>query len=257
MFDPPHLALRAPVSRGTQGNLSVRLEGLRLLTGTARVCKARWTRRPVITDLEDTSSSGDGALPRTAMIFSSTSPPRHRAICHAHPPIATGFRPPVCLDKTMLRNCRLARYVLWLSTPHQARPGLANPSLDCASPRRHPHGNQVWSGWPRSSPLPLPNGTVEQFAKTTLVTELLGHQTLLPTATSNTSRSRARYGVRFRRAATKRDPLHARLLNPLSRLQNPSGASCPSVRPPTLTHPLARLKIYVDLRNHSPMPRAH
>jgi len=42
--------------------------------------------------------------------------------------------------------------------------------------------------------------------------------------------ARARYGVTFPPARTKRDPLHARLLNPLSVCRRlPSGASCPSV----------------------------
>jgi L-fuculose-phosphate aldolase len=77
-----------------EGNLSVRLDENRILVTPAGVCKGRLTPQDLlITDLNGVMISGTGR-PSSEMrlhLLYYHSRPDVGAICHAHPPTATGF----------------------------------------------------------------------------------------------------------------------------------------------------------------------
>jgi len=78
----------------SEGNLSVRLDAVRILVTPAGVCKG-WLSPDdlVITDLEGTVLSGTGH-PSSEMqmhLLYYRLRPDVRSVCHAHPPTATGF----------------------------------------------------------------------------------------------------------------------------------------------------------------------
>ena len=131
------------------------------------------------------------------------------AVCHAHPAIATGFAAAGrALDKAMLPEI----VVLLGSVPlaEYATPGT--PGLSESLARFMPHydailmanhgvvtaGTDLLNAFGRME-------TVEQFAKTTLVTELLGQQTLLSDReVEKLLEARARCGVTFPPGSHKR-----------------------------------------------------
>src|SRR5260370_38366047 len=90
----------------TDGNISVRLEGSRVLTTPTCLGKGMMTPDDlVITDLEGRRLSGtrppSTELAMHLLIYRLR--PDVYAICHAHPPIATGFAAAgVPLDKAIL-----------------------------------------------------------------------------------------------------------------------------------------------------------
>ena len=77
-----------------EGNVSVRLDSNRILVTPARTCKGRLTPADlVVTDLDGAVICGDG-IPSSEMqmhVLYYRSRPDVQAICHAHPPTATGF----------------------------------------------------------------------------------------------------------------------------------------------------------------------
>ena len=182
---------------GTQGNLSVRLGRSQLLTTPRGVCKGRMVPEDlVITDFEGHQLSG-GCSPSSELamhLLFYRLRPDVGAICHAHPPIATGFAAAGrALDKALLPEI----IVLLGSVPlaEYATPGT--PGLSASLARFVPHHDAILManhGVVTAGPDLLTAfcrmETVEQFAKTTVVTELLGHQTLLSDRdVRNTSRS--------------------------------------------------------------------
>jgi L-fuculose-phosphate aldolase len=192
-------------SVGTQGNLSVRLEGLRLLTTPCGVCKGQMAPEDlVITDLEGHQLSG-GRSPSSELamhLLFYRLRPDIGAICHAHPPIATGFAAAGrALDKAMLPE--IVVLLGYVPLAEYATPGT--PGLSESLARFVPHHDAILManhGVVTAGPDLLTAfcrmETVEQFAKTTLVTELLGHQTLLSDRDVETLlEARARYGVTF------------------------------------------------------------
>lgn len=78
----------------SEGNLSVRLDADRILVTPAGACKGRLlSDHLMITDLEGKVISGTGA-PSSELQMHLTYyrlRPEVRAVCHAHPPTATGF----------------------------------------------------------------------------------------------------------------------------------------------------------------------
>ena len=192
-------------SVGTQGNLSVRLEGSQLLTTPCGVCKGRMAPEDlVITDLEGHQlSSGCSPSSELAMhLLFYRLRPDVGAICHAHPPIATGFAAAGrALDKALLPE--IVVLLGWVPLAEYATPGT--PGLSASLARFVPHHDAILManhGVVTAGPDLLTAfcrmETVEQFAKTTLVTELLGHQTLLSDRDVETLlEARARYGVTF------------------------------------------------------------
>ena len=187
----------------TEGNLSVRLTDGRILTTPSGVCKGRMQPEDlVVTDGQGCKISGGGSpsseIAMHLLIYRAR--PDAGAICHAHPPIATGFaaagRP---LDKAMLPEIivalgqvPLARY----ATP--GTPDLCNalaplvPHHDAILMANHGAvtcGPDLLTAFQRME-------AVEQFAKITLVTELLGRQNLLSEEDVATLlEARSRYGI--------------------------------------------------------------
>lgn len=187
----------------TEGNLSVRLADGRVLTTPAGVCKGRMQPTDlVITDANGRKLSG-GASPSSEVamhILIYRMRPDVGAVCHAHPPIATGFAAAGRgLDKAILPEIivtlgqvPLARY----ATP--GTPDLCNsleplvPHHDAILMANHGAvtcGQDLLTAFQRME-------AVEQFAKITLVTELLGRQSLLSEEDVATLlEARARYGI--------------------------------------------------------------
>src|SRR5260370_8388255 len=116
----------------TEGNLSVRLTDGRILTTPSGVCKGRMQLEDlVVTDGQGCKISGGGSpsseIAMHLLIYRAR--PDAGAICHAHPPIATGFaaagRP---LDKAMLPEIIVALGQLPLARyPTPGTPDLFNP----------------------------------------------------------------------------------------------------------------------------------
>src|SRR5580704_8466478 len=78
----------------SEGNLSVRLDADRVLVTPAGACKGRLLPHElIITDLEGTVVAGSGQPSselQMHLLFYRLRP-LVRAVCHAHPPTATGF----------------------------------------------------------------------------------------------------------------------------------------------------------------------
>lgn len=188
---------------GTEGNLSVRLDAERVLTTPCGACKGRMAPEDlVITDLEGRRLAGDCSPSSELSMHLLFYRLRFdvRAICHAHPPIATGFAAAGrALDKAMLPEIVVS--LGYIPLAQYATPGT--PDLSAALEPFVPHHDAILManhGVVVSGPDLLTAfcrmEAVEQFAKTTLVTELLGRQTLLSDRDVETLlEARARYGV--------------------------------------------------------------
>lgn len=188
---------------GTEGNLSVRLDDNRILTTPCGACKGRMAPKDlVITDLDGRKLEGDRSPSSELSMHLLFYRLRDdvRAICHAHPPIATGFAAAGrALDKAMLPEIVVS--LGYIPLAKYATPGT--PDLSAALAPFVPHHDAILManhGVVVSGPDLLTAfcrmEAVEQFAKTTLVTELLGRQTLLSDSDVETlMEARARYGV--------------------------------------------------------------
>jgi L-fuculose-phosphate aldolase len=188
---------------GTEGNLSIRLDTARILTTPCGACKGRMVPEDlVITDLEGRRLAGgyspSSELSMHLLFYRLRSDVR--AICHAHPPIATGFAAAGrALDKAMLPEIVVS--LGYIPLAQYATPGT--PDLSAALAPFVPRHDAILManhGVVVSGPDLLTAfcrmEAVEQFAKTTLVTELLGRQTLLSDSDVETLlEARARYGV--------------------------------------------------------------
>lgn len=78
----------------SEGNLSVRLNANRILVTPAGACKGRlFSDHLMITDLEGAvvSGAGDPSSELQMHLLYYRLRPEVRAVCHAHPPTATGF----------------------------------------------------------------------------------------------------------------------------------------------------------------------
>ena len=140
--------------------------------------------------------------------------PDVRAICHAHPPVATGFaaagRP---LNLALLPEViiglgcvPLADYGL-PGTPALTEPLLPYiPKYDAIMMGNHgavSYGEDVYKAFFRME-------TVEHFARISLVAELLGGPTVLPKAeVDKLFDSRTRYGIKARAGAEPGCPVYA------------------------------------------------
>jgi L-fuculose-phosphate aldolase len=184
------LAGRSLYERGfavsTEGNLSVRLTDGRILTTPSGVCKGHMQPDDlVITDGEGRKLSGGGSpSSEIAMhLFIYRVRPDAGAICHTHPPIATGFAVAGrALDKAVLPEIVVALGQVPLA-PY-ATPGtldLCNslaplvPHHDAILMANHgavTFGRDLLSAFQCMD-------AVELFAKITLVTELLGRQNFI------------------------------------------------------------------------------
>jgi L-fuculose-phosphate aldolase len=187
----------------TDGNLSVRLGLDRILT--TPTCMSKGMISPedlVVTDLEGRQLSGSRkASSEIAMhLLIYRLRPDVNAICHAHPPIATGFAAAgMALDKPIL--CELVIGLGQVPLARYGTPGTRELS-DAIEPYVHEHdavlmaNHGVVTYGPDLLTAFLRLETTEHFAHVALVTELLGKQKLLSSAeVEKLVTARARYAA--------------------------------------------------------------
>lgn len=170
----------------TDGNLSVRLDPNRILISPSNHCKGML--RPdalAITDLKGKMLVGragpSSEIGMHLAIFQRR--PDVNAICHAHPPTATGFAAAgKALDKPLLTEVIATLGAVPLAG--YAMPGT-HEVADALSPLIDKHdaillsNHGVVTYGPDLLTAFFRMETVEQLAKITLVTEMLGKQSLL------------------------------------------------------------------------------
>jgi L-fuculose-phosphate aldolase len=170
----------------TDGNLSLRIDENRVLTSPTGVSKGMLDPADlVVTDLDGNRLEGRFApsseLQMHLAIYRQR--PDVRAICHAHPPVATGFAAAgMVLDKALLAECILD--LEFIPVAPYATPGTVDLA-DTLKPLIAQHnaillanhgvvtfGPDLLSAFFRME-------TTEHIARVTLVTQLLGRQVLL------------------------------------------------------------------------------
>jgi L-fuculose-phosphate aldolase len=186
----------------TDGNISVRLDSSRILTSPTAICKGMMSADDlVITDLKGNRLSGrrspSSELAMHLLIYRRR--PDINAVCHAHPPVATGY----AAARIPLNRAIISEVVLSLGcipvAPY-ATPGTpeltdalaplvqGNDALLMANHGVVTYGPDLLSAFFRME-------TVEHFAQVSLVTELLGKQALLSGSdVEKLLAARARYG---------------------------------------------------------------
>ncbi len=187
----------------TDGNISLRLDPHRILT--TPTCVNKGLMEPddlIITGLDGNKLSGERApsseLGMHLLIYRCR--PDIHAVCHAHPPVASGFAAAgVSLNKALL--CEAVFSLGTIPVAPYAMPGT--PALSAAlEPFVHGHdailmgnhgvvayGTDLFTAFGRME-------AVEHIARVTLVTELLGKQNLLSAAdVSQLLALRARAGI--------------------------------------------------------------
>jgi L-fuculose-phosphate aldolase len=187
----------------TDGNISVRLGPRRVLTSPTAVNKGMMSPDDlVVTDLEGKKLSGrrnpSSELAMHLLIYKRR--PDVNAVCHAHPPVATGYAAAgLPLNKALVSEVVLA--LGCIPVARYGTPGtpeltealeplvthfdsilMANHGVVC-------YGPDLLTAWFRME-------TTEHFARVALVTELLGKQVLLSGEdVEKLLAARARYGL--------------------------------------------------------------
>ncbi len=187
----------------TDGNISIRLGPRLILTSPTGISKGMMTPEDlVVTDLEGAKVSGrrnpSSELAMHLLVYRRR--PDVNAVCHAHPPVATGYAAAgMALNKALVSEVVLslgcipvARYGT-PGTPElsQALEPLV-PSYDAILMANHgvvTFGADLLTAFFRME-------TVEHFAQVALVTELLNKQVLLSGEdVEKLLAARARYGL--------------------------------------------------------------
>lgn len=187
----------------TDGNISIRLDPKRILTSPTAVCKGMMTVDDlVITDLEGRKLSGwrnpSSELNMHLLIYRRR--PDVNAVCHAHPPTATGYAAAgIPLNKALISEVVLA--LGCIPVARYGTPGTPELSealeplvqqFDAILMANHgvvTYGADLLTAFFRME-------TVEHFAQVSLVTELLGKQVLLSGEdVEKLLAARARYGT--------------------------------------------------------------
>src|ERR1700693_3719150 len=170
----------------TDGNISLRLDSWRILASPT--CMGKGMMSPddmVITDLEGRKLSG-GRNPSSELamhLLIYRLRPEINAVCHAHPPVATGYAAAgIPLNKALL--CELVIALGWVPVARYGTPGT--PELTAAiEPLVQGHdaillaNHGVVTYGPDLLTAFFRMETTEHFARVALVTELLGKQNLL------------------------------------------------------------------------------
>ena len=205
------------LTAGTDGNLSVRLDAQRILISPSATCKRLMSPVDlIITDPDGRLLSGrsrpSSEIGMHLLIYRLR--PDVHAVCHAHPPTATGFAAAgLALNKALvselvvtLGSIPLAPY----GTP--GTPELARaleplvPRYDAILMANHgvvTYGPDLLTAYFRME-------TVEHFAQVSLVTELLGKQALLSAGeVEKLFAARTGYGVISASRASPDRPLSA------------------------------------------------
>jgi L-fuculose-phosphate aldolase len=187
----------------TDGNMSVRLGADRILTTPTRMSKGMMTPDDmVVTDLTGRCVSGSrkpsSEIGMHLLIYRLR--PEVNAVCHAHPPTATGYAAAgMALDKPIL--CEL---IIGLGSIPVARYGTpGTPELAAAmEPLVQGHdailmaNHGVVTCGPDLLTAFLRMETTEHFARVALVTQLLGKQEILSNAdVEKLQVARVRYGA--------------------------------------------------------------
>jgi L-fuculose-phosphate aldolase len=187
----------------TDGNISVRLDSSRILTSPTAVSKGMMSADElVITDLKGNRLSGrrmpSSELAMHLLIYRRR--PDINAVCHAHPPTATGYAAArIPLNKAIISEVVLSLGCIPVA-PY-ATPGTpeliealaplvqGNDALLMANHGVVTYGPDLLTAFFRME-------TVEHFAQISLVTEVLGKQSLLSGRdVEKLLAARARYGT--------------------------------------------------------------
>src|ERR1700693_5828710 len=187
----------------TDGNISLRLDSRRILTSPTSLNKGMMTGEDmVITDLDGRKLSG-GRNPSSELamhLLIYRLRPEINAVCHAHPPVATGYAAAgIPLNKALL--CELVMALGWVPVARYGTPGT--PELTAAiEPLVRGHdailmaNHGVVTYGPDLLTAFFRMETTEHFARVALVTELLGKQVLLSGCdVEKLFAARARYGL--------------------------------------------------------------
>jgi L-fuculose-phosphate aldolase len=187
----------------TDGNISLRLDPQRILTSPTALSKGMMTPDDlVITDLDGRKLAGQrnpsSELAMHLLIYRRR--PDVNAVCHAHPPVATGY----AAAGLPLNKALVSEVVLSLGCIPVARYGTpGTPELtealeplvshfDAILMANHgvvTYGPDLLTAFYRME-------TTEHFARVALVTELLGKQVLLSSEdVEKLLAARARYGL--------------------------------------------------------------
>jgi L-fuculose-phosphate aldolase len=199
----------------TDGNISLRLDPRRILTSPTAISKGMMESDDlVVTDLEGKKVAGrrnpSTELGMHLLIYRRR--PDINAVCHAHPPVATGYAAAgVPLNKALLSEAVLA-----LGCVPVARYGTpGTPELteaieplvqqyDAILMANHgvvTYGQDLLTAFFRME-------TTEHYARVALVTELLGKQLLLSSEdVEKLLAARARYGLQTAAAAGSECPI--------------------------------------------------
>lgn len=199
----------------TDGNISLRLDPRRILTSPTAISKGMMECDDlVVTDLEGKKVAGrrnpSTELGMHLLIYRRR--PDINAVCHAHPPVATGYAAAgVPLNKALLSEAVLA-----LGCVPVARYGTpGTPELteaieplvqqyDAILMANHgvvTYGQDLLTAFFRME-------TTEHYARVALVTELLGKQLLLSSEdVEKLLAARARYGLQTAAAAGSECPI--------------------------------------------------
>jgi L-fuculose-phosphate aldolase len=199
----------------TDGNISVRLDPRHILTTPTGMCKGMLTPDDlVITDLEGKKTIGrrnpSSELAMHLLVYNRR--PEINAVCHAHPPTATGYAAAgMPLNKALL--CELVISLGSVPVAPYGMPGtneLAETieplveSYDAILLANHgvvTYGPDLMTSYFRME-------TTEHFARVALVTEMLGKQVLLSGGdVQRLFAARARYGLQSPSAAQPGAPL--------------------------------------------------
>src|SRR5881275_1234814 len=168
------------------GNISVRLDGGRLLMTPKSVCKGFMTAEMmVVTDLDGRKIAGDRDPSSEMQMHLEVyrQRPEAQAVVHAHPPIATGFAVAgIPLDRavlaevlTTLGSIPIAEYATPSTTelPAAVRKYIkAHDGMLLANHGALTVGPVVYSAYYKME-------TIEHFAKISLVARLLGREHLI------------------------------------------------------------------------------
>lgn len=187
----------------TDGNISLRLDRKRVLTSPTAISKGMMAPDDlVITDLEGQKLSGrrnpSSELAMHLLIYGRR--PDVNAICHAHPPVATGYAAAgLPLNKALLSEAVLALGCIPVA-PY-GTPGTRELTETLEPLVEHydailmaNHG--VVTVGPDLLTAFFRMETTEHFARVALVTELLGKQVLLSSEdVEKLLAARARYGL--------------------------------------------------------------
>ena len=187
----------------TDGNISVRLDSRRVLTSPTSISKGMMAPDDlVITDLEGKKLSGrrnpSSELPMHLLIYRRR--PEINAVCHAHPPVATGYAAAgIPLNKALL--CELVLSLGCVPVARYGTPGTSElveaveplvEGYDAILLANHgvvTYGQDLLKAFFRME-------TTEHFARVALVTQMLGKQVLLSDCdVEKLFAARARYGL--------------------------------------------------------------